>query len=119
VKLDTVCDRYVSDGAQIVLKLDVEGAEVEALQGAAKLLLERCPLLVYEDHGKDPDSKVSEFVLGELGMNVYYCTDQSTIVRMRDVAAIRGVKKRTRRGYNFFACAPNSVFVNYLATSTG
>jgi len=118
VTLDTICEKYVPEEVEIILKLDVEGAEIAALQGAEKLLTERHPLLVYEDHGNDPDSTVSQVVLQELGMHVYYCTDRSSVIRMRDVAEIRRLKTNASRGYNFFACTPNSVFANSLATLT-
>jgi FkbM family methyltransferase len=115
VTLDAVCERFVDDGVQVVVKLDVEGAEIAALQGAEKLLMERRPLLVYEDHGNDPSSRVSEFALDVLGMQVYYCTERGSIVPMRDLEAVQGVKRRASAGYNFFACAPDSVFASCLA----
>jgi FkbM family methyltransferase len=115
VMLDTICEKYVPEELEVILKLDVEGAEIPALQGAEKLLAERRPLLVYEDHGNDPDSTVSQVVLQELGMHVYSCTDHSSVIRMRDLAEIRCLKTNGSRGYNFFACAPNSVFANTLA----
>jgi FkbM family methyltransferase len=96
-------ERYVGDGPAIV-KLDVEGAEIAALEGGASVL-DRC-LLVYEDHGKDRDHDVTRHLL-ERGFVVYH-HDGIDPVPIRAPEQLDGIKTDARRGYNFFAADPNS-----------
>lgn len=55
---------------RVILKLDVEGAEIAALTGA-RAILEHDPLVLYEDHGADRHCKVSRFVMNDLGLQIY------------------------------------------------
>lgn len=52
--LVTTCDRFVEETGVIpdLLKIDVEGSEVEVLQGARKLLKSRFPTLLLSIHGE-------------------------------------------------------------------
>src|SRR5262249_45406239 len=74
VTLDEVLADGGADHGPVIVKLDVEGAEVAALHGGRKLL-EIDALLLYEDHGKDPESRVSAAVL-ELGWTVFLGGDE-------------------------------------------
>jgi FkbM family methyltransferase len=115
MRLDTLCERYLPDRERpLVVKLDVEGSEIPALEGAERVLREREPLLVYEDHGSDSQCSVSEFVMNQLALDVYYCADPSAVLRMATLASIRAVKTNPRRGYNLFACSPTSLFSSTL-----
>jgi len=116
VSIDSLCDRFFpSRDLRIVVKLDVEGAEVPALMGASRLLSERRPLVIYEDHGAERKCDVSKFVLEELGLDVYFCGAELPLRRMESTAAVRAVKTNRGRGYNFFACHPSSSFAPLLA----
>jgi FkbM family methyltransferase len=115
VTLDSIGEQYIEDGLQVVIKLDVEGAEIPALRGAEKLLLERRPLLIYEDHGNDPTSKVTQFVMRTLGMQVYHVNGKS-VVRINDIATINSMKTQATVGYNFVACSSESSFASALAS---
>jgi FkbM family methyltransferase len=111
VSLDTLFRSYVTDEtAKIILKLDVEGAEIPALIGAGQLLRDRETLVMYEDHFQDSDSKVSDYVLNTLGYDVYYCTAAFNIVKMSAISDVRHAKTHARMGHNFFACPPLSGF---------
>jgi FkbM family methyltransferase len=114
VTLDTIGDRYIASDAQVVVKLDVEGAEIAALQGASRLLASRRPLLVYEDHGNDSESTVSRYLLEGLGMSVYYCDDHLRVERITTLLRVRQLKHDVRRGYNLFACSSRSEFAGLL-----
>ena len=72
ISLDTVFEEYIHCAeAKIILKLDIEGQEINALKGAKKIL-ELQPLIIYEDHGKDQSAKTSGFVLNELGLKIFF-----------------------------------------------
>ena len=51
--LDDLMDRMDLSTKRLVLKLDVEGVEIGAMIGAARLLKTDC-VVICEDHGSDP-----------------------------------------------------------------
>jgi FkbM family methyltransferase len=117
VTIDSVCDRCIpSRDAKIVIKLDVEGAEVQALEGARDVLSSRDVVVDYEDHGQDSSCKASAFFIENLNFDVFYCDEHNTVMRMDSIADVRKVKIRTSIGYNFHACSRDSVFSRMLAS---
>jgi FkbM family methyltransferase len=104
VTLDEVVTGSGVDAGPVIVKLDVEGAEIAALQGARKLL-ESDALILYEDHGKDPESLVSAAVL-ELGWSVFL--GGSDGFAPADLSDIRRHKSRPNVAYNFIACRTGS-----------
>jgi FkbM family methyltransferase len=115
VTLDTLCSRYaIPPRAKLVVKLDVEGAEIETLCGGRRTFSEHDALLIYEDHGQDPDCRTSKFVLQELGFAVFHCGKHGSVRRMETLDDIRDLKTNVHVGYNFAACSSGSSFVNLL-----
>lgn len=99
VTLEAIVERHCpSATAPIVVKLDIEGAEVPALDGATAILEERNVVIVYEDHGSDPTHAVTRKLL-ELGLNI---TDPATGDSL-SLADISSRKTEPWRGYNFLA----------------
>jgi FkbM family methyltransferase len=118
VTIDSLCERYVSSPeAKIVIKLDVEGAEIGALRGARKVFSQRQALILYEDHGQDKECRVSDFVMGQLGAEVYYFSEAGDFKRMRSLADVRSVKVEPDAGYNFVAFSPGSSFADLFIAS--
>ena len=66
-----------------VLKIDVEGAEFEVLQGAARALSEFCPTIFVEIHGTQLHADCREFLLGK-GYRIEESYGQLTATRARD-----------------------------------
>ncbi len=62
----------------------------------------------------DESCRVSDFILQELGYDIFYCTADLRILKVPDVEAIRKVKTRKVVGYNFFACSSSSHFSQAL-----
>jgi FkbM family methyltransferase len=98
--------------ATVVVKLDVEGAEIPALQGAARLFDERDVLLVYEDHGRDADARVSQHVSQRLGLRIFSLT--AADVEQVGLSEVVAMKSNKSAGYNLAACRPGSEFERLL-----
>lgn len=110
ITVDDIFAQYVPDKDKpVVLKLDVEGAEIPALKGARRVL-SRDPLVIYEDHGKDMECAVSRFVLENLNMEIFHVSDAGNISAMNTIEEIRSIKVRKGTGYNFLALNRNSIF---------
>ena len=112
VTLDDVIAEHGAAGDPLVVKLDVEGAEIAALRGARKLL-ESDGLILYEDHGKDPEARVSAAAL-ELGWTVFLPVGRGFVPA--DLSAIRRFKRRWNVGYNLVACRAGSRMDEALRT---
>ena len=116
-------DTLLSDGSvptdlPVIVKLDVEGSEIEAFKGASKLF-QREALMIYEDHGSDLSSQVTDFVLRDLGLRIFFVDGRKRVFRIRSSAAAGAVKTKPKRGYNFFAATPGSTFDRELAALAG
>lgn len=109
--LDTLVERHCAGlTGPVVVKLDVEGAEIPAVEGARKTLSERDVVFLFEDHGQDPTCKVSRHLM-DMGM-VVMSPGRRRPLEIREIAAL---KIDPTRGYNFAACRPDAPFVESLA----
>ncbi|MFB2533565.1 FkbM family methyltransferase [Paracoccus sp. p3-h83] len=101
----TSIDALVRDHAPaeglILIKLDVEGAEIAAITGAAQTMQRACAFL-YEDHGNDMTCAPTAHLLG-LGKRVYAMDDDGRLVRITSVEEARALKKNPHVGYSFMA----------------
>lgn len=102
---------YYAGNAPAILKLDIEGAEVAALQGGAAVL-PGC-LIVYEDHGRDPTHAVTRYVLDH-GLTVYR-HDRGALIPVRNPTELDVIKKDSERGYNFVALEPNGLWTRFAS----
>ncbi|MBE0453597.1 FkbM family methyltransferase [Roseovarius autotrophicus] len=93
-------DDLVPEGVAALIKLDVEGAEIAAIAGAARTLAQG-GALIYEDHGNDPACTVSAHLLSDPEIRLY--SIDSGLVPMPDLASIRSRKTDPFKGYNFLA----------------
>ena len=94
----------------VVVKLDVEGAEQQALAGASRTLVTKNTLLIYEDHGRDLNSETTAYFFGK-GLNIYFIDDESHGVRrISDIVELTVIKADPGKGYNFIACRAGTKF---------
>ncbi len=112
-KVDTTTlNDLCSNGETLIIKLDIEGAEIEALRGCEKLWQSNF-LIIYEDHGSDTTCKTSRYLL-DGGFVVYsYYEGMKEIANVNEISLMKSDK---RKGYNFFACSRNSKFHRILST---
>jgi FkbM family methyltransferase len=88
------------DARDLVIKLDVEGAERQAFQGATEAI-KRGALFIYEDHPVDPRCRVSEFVLNTLGLHVYYVEQHGKVTEIQSCHELSKIKSNKALGYNY------------------
>jgi len=114
ITIDTIVkEQKIPKKARLVIKLDVEGQEINAIRGAGEVLKRDC-LLIYEDHGQDRLHSVTKYVMDELGWEVYYVADDLSTTKLDTVKELDGIKTSRGVGYNFFACRNGSGFSKKL-----
>ncbi|GAW34546.1 hypothetical protein RA2_01596 [Roseovarius sp. A-2] len=105
-------DDLVPEGVAALIKLDVEGAEIAAIEGAARALTDGA-VLIFEDHGNDPACSVSAHLLSDPDMRL--CSIEHGFEPMRDVGMIRALKTDAYKGYNFLAARADSPLLARIA----
>lgn len=85
----------------LILKLDVEGVEVAALEGSTSLLKDD-PCVMYEDHGMDKTHEISRFLKDKLGMRLYF-SEPTGCRELKSWDDIDAIKVNPRVGYDFIA----------------
>lgn len=93
----------------VVIKLDVEGAEIPALEGATKTL-SKDTLIAYEDHGSDLECKVSKYITDNLNFSIFTFDQELGFVKLSSIDEVKNLKLNPRIGYNFFAFRENGYF---------
>lgn len=102
IALDDLLERpELALSERIVLKLDVEGAEEAALEGARRML-DRDVLLVYEEHGSDRSHALSAHLREQLGMRLF-AAEAGRVRELSGLAELDSIKRSRRWGYDFFA----------------
>lgn len=105
ISLDEIAQTVCEDMSKtFVVKLDIEGQEVEALHGASHLLRSDV-LFIYEDHGKDESCQTSQFFLEKTEFRIFFLHSDYSVVVIKSISEVRRIKCRKSVGYNFFACS--------------
>ncbi len=117
VTIDSIVSNLTSQNKfdRIVIKLDVEGAEREAIEGAQNAVA-RGALLIYEDHGSDRACSVTATLL-DMGLCIYGL--EHGVRRMHALDDVMRSKANRRQGYNFLAVNPRcagATEINHMAT---
>ncbi len=98
---------------KVMLKLDVEGVEIDAMNGARELL-KRNLVIMYEDHASDLAHETSKFFFELPGMRIFY-PDGTTCEEMKSLDDIKNVKQNPRVGYDFVATSSPEWLAEILA----
>jgi FkbM family methyltransferase len=106
IALDNLLDDgKVSPGGKFLIKLDVEGVEIEAIKGGARLLKEDSVILC-EEHGNDPNHTVSRFILEQTPMKlIVYDPRSNRMETVTELSILDRIKVSTNVGYNVFGTA--------------
>ncbi len=101
--IDALVAKHGLDSRNLLVKLDVEGAELDCVAGG-EVAFAAGAVFIYEDHGKEPSSLLTQQLL-ERGAACWFITDEGTLTHVANAAAASRFKVDTRRGYNFLCVA--------------
>lgn len=104
VSLDSLVAEGVIDvSLPVIIKLDVEGVEIEALTGAEGLMQRDC-VVICEEHGSDPTHGITRHLIDEMSLSVFVFEPISCrFIRLDSVERLDRLKKHAWVGYNVFA----------------
>lgn len=104
IALDSLLDRgQIERGRPLVVKLDVEGVEIEAIAGGRRLF-ESDAVLIVEEHGSDRNHTVSRYIIGETPYRMYVFDPQTGgFEPLLELSTLDRIKVYASTGYNVFA----------------
>lgn len=103
-------DSLIDDGkiaatGKYVVKLDVEGVEIDAIKGGARLL-QTDAMVICEEHGNDPTHAVSRYILEHTPMQaIVHDPATDRFEPLNDLKMLDRIKVASHVGYNVFATA--------------
>jgi FkbM family methyltransferase len=106
IALDNLLDDgKVAPGGKYLIKLDVEGVEIEAMKGGARLM-QGDSVLLCEEHGNDPQHTVSRYILDQTPLKlIVYDPRSNRLETVTDLSILDRIKVSTHVGYNVFGTA--------------
>ncbi|MES2302407.1 MAG: FkbM family methyltransferase [Pseudomonadota bacterium] len=106
IALDNLLDDgKVAANGKYLIKLDVEGVEIDAMKGGARLL-EGDSVLLAEEHGNDPQHTVSRYILEQTPLKlIVYDPRSGRMETVTELSILDRIKVSTHVGYNVFATA--------------
>jgi FkbM family methyltransferase len=106
IALDNLLDDgKVAASGKFLIKLDVEGVEIEAMKGSARLL-QGDSVILCEEHGNDPQHTVSRYILEQTPLKLIVFDPRSNrLETVTDLSILDRIKISTHVGYNVFGTA--------------
>jgi len=102
---DLLDDGHLQAGGKYLVKLDVEGVEIDAIRGGTRLLAEDTAILC-EEHGSDPHHTVSRYILEHTPLKlVVYDPHSNQYEAVVDLAILDRIKVASNVGYNVVGTA--------------
>ena len=98
-------DGKIAPDGKYLIKLDVEGVEIEAMKGGARLM-QADSVLLCEEHGNDPQHTVSRYILDQTSLKlIVYDPRSNRLETVTDLSILDRIKVSTHVGYNVFGTA--------------
>jgi FkbM family methyltransferase len=103
-------DNLIDDGnvaatGKYLIKLDVEGVEIEAIKGGTRLL-QTDSVILCEEHGNDPQHTVSRYILEQTPLKlIVYDPRSQRLEIVNELSILDRIKVSTHVGYNVFGTA--------------
>jgi FkbM family methyltransferase len=106
IALDNLLDDgRISPEGKYLIKLDVEGVEIEAIKGG-KRLLQGDSVLLCEEHGNDPKHTVSRYILEQTPLKlIVYDPRSNRLETVTELSILDRIKVSSHVGYNVFGTA--------------
>jgi FkbM family methyltransferase len=106
IALDNLIDDgKVSASGKYLIKLDVEGVEIEAIKGGTRLL-QTDSVVLCEEHGNDPLHTVSRYILEQTPLKlIVYDPRSRRLEIVTELSILDRIKVSTHVGYNVFGTA--------------
>ena len=106
IALDNLLDDgKIAAGGKYLVKLDVEGAEIEAMKGGARLM-QGDSVLLCEEHGNDPHHTVSRYILEQTPLKlIVYDPRSNRLETVTELSILDRIKVSSHVGYNVFGTA--------------
>ena len=106
IALDNLLDDgKISADGKYLIKLDVEGVEIEAIKGGVRLL-QGDSVLLCEEHGNDPNHTVSRYILEQTPLKlIVYDPRSNRLETVTELSILDRIKVSSHVGYNVFATA--------------
>ncbi len=106
IALDNLIDDgKVAASGKFLIKLDVEGVEIEAIKGGARLL-QADSVILCEEHGSDRSHAVSRFILDQTPLKLLvYDPLSRRLETVTELSILDRIKVSTHVGYNVFGTA--------------
>ena len=106
IALDNLIDDgKVAASGKYLIKLDVEGVEIEAIKGGSRLL-QTDSVVLCEEHGNDRQHTVSRYILEKTPLTLMvYDPQTSRLETVKELSILDRIKVSTHIGYNVFGTA--------------
>jgi FkbM family methyltransferase len=106
IALDNLLDDgKISPDGKYLIKLDVEGVEIEAIKGGMRLL-QGDSVLLCEEHGNDPNHTVSRYILEQTPLKLMvYDPRSNRLETVSELSILDRIKVSSHVGYNVFGTA--------------
>jgi FkbM family methyltransferase len=99
---DLLNDGKISADGKYLVKLDVEGVEIDAIKGGTRLL-QGDSVLMCEEHGNDPDHTVSRYILEQTPLKlIVYDPRSNRLETVTELSILDRIKVSSHIGYNVF-----------------
>jgi FkbM family methyltransferase len=106
IALDNLIDDgKIASSGKYLIKLDVEGVEIEAIKGGARLL-QADSVIMCEEHGSDRSHAVSRYILEHTPLKlIVYDPSTRRMETVTELSILDRIKVSTHVGYNVFGTA--------------
>jgi len=106
ITLDNLIDDgKVAPSGKYLIKLDVEGVEIEAIKGGTRLL-QADSVILCEEHGSDRTHAVSRYILDQTPLTlIVYDPASRRLEAVTELSILDRIKVSTNVGYNVFGTA--------------
>lgn len=106
VALDNLIDDgRISPDGKYLIKLDVEGVEIEAIKGGTRLL-QSDSVILCEEHGSDRHHTVSRYILEQTPLKlIVYDPRSNRMETVTELSILDRIKVSSNIGYNVFGTA--------------